>query len=139
MKKSVTVKASKEAVRKAIVGYRNSEPSKRKVISSNGEKVTIEERFGGVPVVGASRVVYAEYESSPDRIDYKLVESDKVSKFEGSWVLHEGTDGKTVVELTAEIDSHLPIPFKKSILNAQADADMKKRLDYVKRTSEGSR
>lgn len=136
MKRKLTVNANKEGVLQAIIDYRSSEPGKRKVLSTSDEKVVIEEKFGGVPVVGSSRVVYAEYLASAERIDYKLVESDKLSKFEGHWFLSETKDGKTEVELTAEIDIGLPIPFKEQILNAQADADMKKRMEFVKKRAE---
>ncbi len=138
LKKSISVKASAQAVHDAIVSYRTSEPSKRKIISSSDDQVVIEEKFSGVPVIGGSRVVYAEHDRAPGRIDYQLVESDKVSKFQGYWLIEEKDAGKTNVELAVELDSKLPIPFKENILHAQADADMKKRLDYVKRKAERS-
>ena len=137
MKKSITVNASCEAVWKAILSYRTSEPSKRKVTSSSEGNAVIEEKFGAVPVVGASRVVYKETEKPYKRIDYVLVESDKLNKFHGSWILAEKEGGKgMVVELTTELDSALPIPFKEHILNSQALADIEKRLHYVKRQAE---
>src|SRR5262249_5343689 len=103
------------------------------------EKTVIEEKFPGLPMLGSSRVVYAEYEKEPDRIDYKLVESDKLNKFEGYWSLEESDGGKaTVVELTGSIDIAVVLPFKEKVLESQADADMKKRLSYVKRTAEGN-
>ncbi len=137
MKKSITVNAPRTKVWSAILSYRSSEPDKRKVLSSDAEKTVIEEKFPGLPMLGSSRVVYAEYEKQPDRIDYKLVESDKLNKFEGYWSLQESDGGNaTVVELTGSIDIAVVLPFKEKVLESQADADMKKRLSYVKRTAE---
>lgn len=137
MKKSITVNAPRTKVWNAIMSYRSSEPDKRKVISSDAEKTVIEEKFPGLPMLGSSRVVYAEYCKEPERIDYKLVESDKLNKFEGHWALEETDGGKaTNVELTGELDIAVVLPFKEKVLESQAEVDMKKRLNYVKRTAE---
>lgn len=137
MKKSITVKAPQKEVWEALLSYRHSEPSKRKVVSSTDEKAVIEEDFGGVPVVGNSKVVYSEKLTPYERVDFQLVESKQVNVFEGTIILEPSKDGhSTVVEITTKLDSPLPIPFKDQILSAQAGSDMQKRLDYIKKTAE---
>lgn len=137
MKKSITVNAGQEAVWNAIISYRTSDPGARFVRSSNGDKTVIEEEFGGLPMVGSSTVVYEETVKPFDRIDFHLVEGDKLSKFEGAWILIPNGN-TTQVELVADLDIELQFPFKDQILNAQADKDMDKRLQYVKSVAENS-
>lgn len=137
MKKSITIQAPRQKVWDAIMSYRESDPSKRKVVSSAQGRAVIEENFPGAPIVGSAKVVYEESERPLERIDYQLLQSDQLSKFRGSWTLSEAGNGNsTVVELTAELDISLPIPFKEQILNAQSGADIDKRLAYVKKTAE---
>jgi hypothetical protein len=137
MKKSITIKAPQNEVWEALLSYRTAEPSKRKVISSTGEKTVMEEEFPGVPVVGSTRVVYCEVETPFERIDFRLVESKQVSVFEGAVTLAATKDGKsTVVEITTKLDSPLPIPFKDQVLSSQAGKDIEKRLEYLRKTAE---
>lgn len=135
MKKSITVSASPQAVWDAIISYRTSEPSARTVVSQDGPKTVIEEEFGGLPMIGSSKVVYEETESPISRIDFKLVSGDKLSKFEGAYTLRPN-GGTTDVELVANLDIELQFPFKDQILNAQAEKDMDKRLHYIKQHAE---
>ncbi len=137
MKKSIAVNASPEAVFKAIKDYRSSDPENRTVKSEGNGKAVIEEKFGGVPIVGHSMITYEETEVPFERIDYTLVHGDKLAKFEGAWILTPSPDGKsTNVDLTADLDIAIAFPFKDQILNAQADQDMQRRLTYVKETAE---
>jgi hypothetical protein len=137
MKKSITVNASQQAVWDAIISYRTSDPAARTVRSQNGEKTVIEEEFGGLPLVGSSTVVYEETETPIEQINFRLIQGDKLSAFDGAWILRSnGT--LTEVELSANLDVDLEFPFKDQILNAQADKDMDKRLQYVKRIAEGA-
>jgi hypothetical protein len=139
MKKSIEVNASPEAIFRAIRSYRSADPENRTVKSEADGKAIIEEKFGGVPIVGHSMITYEETEVPFERIDYTLVHGDKLSKFEGAWVLTPSSDGKsTNVDLIADLDIALVFPFKDQILNAQADQDMQRRLDYVKEMAENS-
>ena len=137
LKKSITLDAPVKEVWNAILSYRTSDPSKRKVISAQEGKVVIEETFSGLPVVGSSRVVYEELEKPYDRIDYRLVESDKLSKFEGSWQFTSVDDATTAVEVTAFLDSSLPVPFKENLLKQQASRDLENRLTYIQKHIKG--
>jgi len=137
MKKSITVNASPQAVWDAIISYRTSEPSARSVISQEGPKTVVEEEFGGLPMVGSSKVVYEETETPFSRIDFRLVRGDKLSVFEGAWVIRPN-GGTTDVDLTANLDIELQFPFKDQILNSQAEKDMDKRLQYIKQRAESA-
>ena len=137
IKKSVSVNASREAVWNAIKSYRQAEPGKRKTLSDDEGRAVIEESFGGVPVIGSSRVVYEEVETLHERIDYRLVRSEIISKFEGSWKLTE-EGSKTSVELTTTIDIAIAVPFKDKLLVGQAEQDMDRRLKYVKEKAESA-
>ncbi len=139
LKKSIKINAPVEKVWNAILSYRSSDSSKRSILSCDGNKAVIAEKFGNVPIIGASRVVYEEVEKPFDRIDYSLVESDSLSRFEGSWVLNQGADGHTYLVLTNTSDSHLPIPFKEAFLKTEAEKDMDGRLRYVKQKAESDK
>lgn len=137
MKKSIEVNAKPEAVFNAIRSYRSSDPENRILRSEGDGKAIIEEKFGGVPIVGHSMITYEESEVPFERIDYTLVHGDKLAKFEGAWILTPSPDGKsTNVDLTADLDIAIVFPFKDQILNQQADQDMQRRLNYVKETAE---
>lgn len=137
MKKSITVKAPQNEVWEALLSYRTADPSKRKVISTEGAKTVMEEEFPGVPVVGSTRIVYSEIETPFERIDFQLVESKQVSVFEGAVTLAASKDGKsTVVEITSTLDTALPLPFKDQVLSSQAAKDIDKRLEYLRKKAE---
>ena len=137
MKKSITVNAAPETVWNAIVSYRESQPHRRRVISRTGDKAVLEESFTGLPVVGSSRVLYEEVEQPFERIDFRLLEADHLSTFQGDWTIVPNSDGETCeARLTAEIDIDMQIPFKEAILSQLAEMDMGKRLAYVKQTAE---
>ncbi|MDZ4835561.1 MAG: SRPBCC family protein [Candidatus Melainabacteria bacterium] len=139
MKKSIEVNATPEAVFNAIISYRSSDPESRTVRSAGDGRATIEEKFGGVPIIGHSMITYEEVEVPFERIDYTLVKGDKLAKFEGAWVLTASPDGQsTTVELTADLDIAIAFPFKDQILNAQADQDMQRRLTYIKEFAENA-
>jgi|AGTN01.2.fsa_nt_gi Polyketide cyclase / dehydrase and lipid transport. len=137
IKRTITINANLETVWNALLSYRTADPDKRKVISSEGNRTVVEEKFAGLPVVGSSRVKYEEIEAPMERVDYKLIDSDKLSKFEGAWVLRPQGEDKVEAELTTLLDSALPLPFKENFLKTQANSDMDKRLNYLKNKAEG--
>jgi len=137
MKKSIKVNAGQETVWNAIISYRDSQPHRRRIVKSEGQKYTVEESFTGLPMVGSSRVLYEEIEIPCVSIDFKLIEGEHLSKFQGGWLITPSADGQSCeATLTAEFDINLPIPFKENILNELAEMDMNKRLNYVKQTAE---
>lgn len=138
MKKSITVQANQETAWKAIISYRESQPHRRRILSRTAQGVVVEESFTGLPIVGSSRVVYEEFEHPFERIEYRQIEAEHFSEFHGSWMLTSGANGMCEIQLIAEFDIHLEIPFKETILNQLAEMDIDKRLDYVKKTCEES-
>ncbi len=136
LKKSISIDAEQKVVWNAIVSYRDSQPHRRRVISSEGERTVVEESFTGLPVVGESRLLYEEIETPFNRIDFRLLEGEHLSKFQGAWRLTSDGATKTSVEVTAEFDIDLQVPFKDTILNQLAEMDMSKRISYIKDTAE---
>ena len=70
---SIVVKGSPAVVFAAIQNSRNSE--RRKVVSSCGNCVVLEEKFASLPIIGAASCKYKEIEVPHKRIDYKIVET----------------------------------------------------------------
>jgi hypothetical protein len=140
MKKSITVQAGPETVWKAILSYRESQPHRRRMISRTNEIIVMEESFTGLPVVGSSKVVYEEIEHPFERITFKLLEGEHLSKFHGSWKIISGADNNSsTVHIDAEFDIDLAVPFKENILNQLAEMDIGKRLAYVKQKAESDK
>lgn len=137
MKKSIKVLAAPEAVWRAILSYRESQPHRRRIVSQTAGSAVIEESFTGLPLVGASRIVYEETEFPFAQVKFKLLEGEHVSKFDGSWTISAQANDQ-VSELTAEVDFdiNLSLPFKEVVLNQLAERDLGKRLAYVKETAE---
>jgi len=136
IKRSLTINAPIETVFKVIMSYKESDPKKRRVLSSTPENSVVEEIFQGPPLVGNSRVVYNETPTSDSRIEFSLVESDKLSVFQGSWELFDTGNGSTRVEVESSLDISIPIPFKESFLKAEAEKDIDQRLAYIKKNAE---
>lgn len=138
LKKSIEIDSSQQNVWNAIVSYRKSQPHRRRVISAENGRAVVEESFTGLPMVGESRVVYEEIETPFDRIEFRMLEAEHISQFQGNWTLaaDTSTNSKTIVELTVEFDIDLQLPFKDVILNQLADMDVAKRIAYVKNTAE---
>ncbi|MDZ4835285.1 MAG: SRPBCC family protein [Candidatus Melainabacteria bacterium] len=140
MKKSITVQAGQQSVWKAILNYRASQPHRRRMVSQTENVTVMEESFTGLPMVGTSRLVYEEVEHPFEKITFKLVEGQHLSKFHGSWKLVPSADGRTcAVHIDAEFDTNLPVPFKENILNQLAEMDIGKRLAYVKQQAEADK
>jgi hypothetical protein len=140
MKKSITVQAGQQSVWKAILRYRESQPHRRHIVSQLDNVTVMEESFTGLPMVGTSRLVYEEIEQPFERITFKLIEGEHLSKFHGSWKVVPSANGETCsVQVDAEFDTNLPVPFKENILNQLAEMDIGKRLAYVKQQAESDK
>lgn len=137
MKKSVKVQAGPEAVWRAILSYRESQPHRRRIVSQTAGTAVIEESFTGLPIVGTSRIVYEETEFPLVQVKFKLLEGEHVSKFNGTWIIAPQADNQTtVVDAEVDFDINLSLPFKEVVLNQLAERDIGKRLAYVKETAE---
>jgi hypothetical protein len=136
---SISVDAEKEAVWSALKQYQKDEKGfAKKRINVQPNSVTFKEHFASLPFVGNTTLDYTEVtKTQENRIDYKLNESKLLNKFEGSWIVEDGKDGKgTTVRLITDIDTWLAAPFKNKVLRNITKKGMEKRLAYVKTHAE---
>ncbi|MCC7528687.1 MAG: hypothetical protein IT342_09205 [Candidatus Melainabacteria bacterium] len=136
---SVIVSASPETVYDAIKMQRQVDPA-RKLVSYTGAEAVIDEIFSGLPVIGNAKCLYKEVESSPVRVEYFLVKSDKFKRFEGCWTLTPFDGGrKTELKLSSYLDTGVHVPFARQITNCSIRKDVLRRLGRVKVLAEASR
>lgn len=134
---SIVVKGSPDEVFSAIRDSRTSE--RRKVLSVSGNRVLLEEKFAGLPVIGDAKCKYREIEIPPRRIDYEIVQSRQFKRFDGKWELSPLMEGKaTLVKLTSCIDTYIKVPFSKRITDHGNKKDIRRRLVDIKSRVEGS-
>lgn len=132
VKMSILIKAKPEVVWGAIQHERICGGDQRKLLSYDGSKAVLEEKFAALPIVGAASCVYTESEVPIHRIDYSLVHSNRFHAFEGSWILTPVKDGsQTIVELSNALDPGIRVPFWQEITKAAASRHVKKRLEEI--------
>jgi hypothetical protein len=135
---SVTVSASPKTVYDAIKMQRMVDPA-RKLVSYAGAEAMIDENFSGLPVIGSAKCLYKEVESSPERVEYFLVQSDKFKRFEGCWTLTPVEGGrKTELKLSSYLETGVHVPFARQITNCSVKKDVLRRLGRVKVLAEAS-
>jgi len=131
------VKARPTVVWEAIRHQRKTDAEHRKVISYHDNEATIEEKFPGLPIIGAATCLYKEYEVPLKRIDYSMINSNQFKTFEGSWVLTP--DGEnTIVDLSSSLDPGLRVPFWREITKMATMKHIRKRLDDVQHDAESA-
>ena len=136
---TVMVSASPQAVYDAIKMQRQVDPA-RKLVSYIGAEAVIDENFSGLPVIGNAKCLYKEVESSPDRVEFYLVSSDKFKRFEGCWTLTPMEGGrKTELKLSSYLETGVHVPFARQITNCGVRKDVLRRLDRVKNLAEAAR
>lgn len=134
---TMVIKAKPELVWDAIQGQRKSDHEHRKLVSYQNEEAVIEEKFGGLPVIGEATCLYKECEIPLKRIDYSLISSDRFKTFEGSWTLTPSQDGQnTTLNLSSSADPGLRIPFWKELTKMATTKHVKKRLEDVRHDAE---
>lgn len=135
---TIMIKACPRLVFEAIQNSRYSDPDRR-VVSSEGNTVVLEEKFPGLPIIGRAKCLYREVEVPNQRIDYSIIESSQFRAFNGAWELNPSKDGKmTTLKLTSRCDTFVTVPFKRQIQNAGTRKDIKRRLTAIKNAVEGS-
>jgi coenzyme Q-binding protein COQ10 len=131
--RTVVYSAKPETVYKAIQAIRSMPP--RKLLSYKNGKAIIADVFPGLPVVGDTDCTYQETETSPTQIDYTMIESEKLSSFDGSWILTPQPDGKTKLTLIMATACHIPIPFVGMVVTGVekkiADARLKQISEVI--------
>jgi len=132
----VTIKAPARIVWEAVHKERAEDPdlTYSKVIEKQGDKVMLEQKFNGMPVIGEAVCLLEQTETINQRIDYKLVRSDKFKALRGSWILTELPDGRTKLELHSVLNTGLP--FSEHIINHVLKGRIHKRLERVKVSAE---
>ena len=126
---SIVINAKPQFVYKAIQKARSA--SGKRLVSYKDNQAIIEEHFDGLPLIGSAKCIYKENETSPTRIDYSLIESDKLSKFEGAWILSPQADGKTTVTLTSDTECGLKLPFADRLCTQSSIKRVEKRLHEI--------
>lgn len=133
---SLIINASPQSVFEHIQSSRNMEPSRRKLVSHEGNVAVIEENFDDVPFIGKVKCTYQEIETPGKRVEYKMIKSDKFKSFEGVWDLTPTADGETLVKLHAFTESKISVPFAAAIGNPSALRDVQRRLKNLKTWTE---
>lgn len=132
----VDIKAPPNIVWDAVHKERAEDPdlSYSKVLETNGDKVMLEQKFKGMPIIGEATCLLEQEETINKRIDYKLVRSDKFKELSGSWILTPKPNGVTSLELQSRL--HTGLPFSEAIINHVLKGRINKRLERVKASAE---
>lgn len=137
VKAQVIINAPREVVWQSVHEERKHDPdlAYSKVLKEEPNASQLEQKFVLLPVIGTAVCVMDTAEVPLQRIDYKLVKSDRFKAMEGSWVLTSIEDGKkTALELSTHIDLGMPVP--RAFMNAVTSKKLEKRLNRVKQMAE---
>ncbi|PWU00065.1 MAG: hypothetical protein C5B53_04600 [Candidatus Melainabacteria bacterium] len=135
---SVEIAAPPEAVFEAIQKTRDSTLMHRKLLSYDGKVAKIKENLEDVPIYGKVECIWEETETPFERIEYKMLSSDKFKSGSGTWILTPSADHKsTNLELQSFLDTGLHVPFAGEITKMGAAKDNKVRLKRIKEVAEG--
>ena len=135
----VTVQAHPRPIYQAIRDLRLKDDGDVRVVSEDENQALLEETFDGLPIIGRAKCLYREHYKPFEKIEYKMVESDKFKAFEGTWQITPTADGGAcVLQLSSYVDTGLTIPFARQITNGQTLKDIHERLTAVKKAAEAS-
>jgi len=135
-KLSATIKARPEFVWSSIHEARTKYPGleSAKVISEDERGSVFEQKFV-VPFLGEATSRFALSDLPPNRVDYKLLNSDLFTIMDGSWILAPEQDGhSTRVEVSCHVTAKRILP--KLLLKVMLERKLTKQLDFVKTTAE---
>ncbi|MBZ0295056.1 MAG: hypothetical protein K8L99_21005 [Anaerolineae bacterium] len=106
-----------------------------KVLEQHDNHCRLEQKFKLIPIIGTAVCQMHNSEVALERIDYKLISSDRFKAMEGSWVLSPGADKNfTYLELSTHLDLGLPVP--SAMMTSVTSTKLKKRLGNVKKMAE---
>jgi hypothetical protein len=136
IKASIIIDAPKEVVWQAVHDERKHDPdlAYSKIIVPGEHEYVLEQKMVLIPVFGSAVCEMQNKEVPFERIDYKLIKSDRFKHMEGSWVLTPNSDGKTTLELSTSLDLGMPVP--KSVINGFTAKKLQRRLKNVKESAE---
>ena len=130
---NIKIAAPAPVVWRAVHEERKHDPDMAysKVISEGNNEFLLEQKFTLLPIIGTSVCQMQQKETPGERIDYKLVKSDRFKVMEGSWVLVPSADNKsTTLELTTCLDLGMPVP--RNIINHVTAKKLERRLEHIK-------
>lgn len=132
----IEIKAPREVVWEAVHEERKHDPdlAYSKVIVPGEHEYTLEQKMVLIPVIGSAVCQMHNKEVPNERIDYKLIKSDRFKHMEGSWVLSTAANGNTNLELSTNIDLGLPVP--RTMVNNLTQKKLQRRLKNVKEAAE---
>jgi len=137
VKARILINARPDVVWHAVHEERKSDPdlAYSKVISQDQNRVTLEQKFAFLPVIGTATCLMVDEEVPNERIDYKLLKSDHFKAMEGSWVLTPHLDGNhTLLELSTYLEFGIPVP--RALMDTVTAQKLQRRLTHVKQMSE---
>lgn len=136
-KGTIVIKASPETVWNAVHVQRNSDPdlAYSKVLEQGKNETLLEQKFTFIPVFGSAVCKMKQWEVPLERIDYRMVSSDRFKAMEGSWVFTSLDGGKsTRLDLSTNLDMGIPVP--RAMVNTIASRKIGNRLKHVKELAE---
>lgn len=108
-----------------------------KILHSGENECRLEQKFTLIPVIGTAVCEMRNAEVPLQRIDYKLIKSDRFKAMEGSWVLTPQNDGKyTMLELSTHLDMGVPVP--EHFMTSATKKKLARRLGNVKKMAEST-
>lgn len=134
---AIVINAPPNLVWEAIRENRSSDPDVQysKFTAINESERMLEQKYTSLPIFGSTTCTLKLEEELHKRIDYNLVSSDRLSEFEGSWVLSPTEDmHSTRLELSNHLKLNIPVPQR--IIDAFAAPKMKTRVIWVKNLAE---
>ena len=104
---------------------------------SESERI-LEQRYVSLPLFGSTTCFLKLNEELNRSIDYSLIKSDRLSEFEGTWVLTPIDNNRsTLLELTNHLKLNLPVPQR--LIDAFAGPKLKTRVLFVKNLAESKK
>jgi len=133
----ILIKAPPKMVWDSVHEERKHDPdlAYSKILEQGVNECRLEQKFQLIPVLGTSVCEMHNKEVPGERIDYKLLKSDRFKAMEGSWVLTPHSDGRyTMLELTTHLDLGVPVP--QMVMNSVTTKKLARRLTNVKKAAE---
>lgn len=98
--------------------------------SVHGNEAIVTQKFKSLPFFGVTTVKVKATVQPKDRIDFRMIESDRLKAMEGNWQIHSIDKGKMRVQLTMYVDPGLPVP--RFLVNQFIAGKVRHRLRTVK-------
>lgn len=133
----ILIKAPPKTVWDSVHEERKHDPdlAYSKILEQGVNECRLEQKFQLIPVIGTSVCEMHNSEIPGQRIDYKLLKSDRFKAMEGSWVLTPANDGRhTYLELSTHLDLGVPVPAM--MMNSVTTKKLAKRVGNVKKMAE---